>query len=144
MFKVDGDTDTAPVQEDFKNVVKEHIDYIKDNTPRTAPLNNGGNLVSNGNLVGNGRIQERDMTVQDLESETLNTISQQVQHNMMTNGVNHMGTNGNNQISNGHGPPKLKNAVTNGLLSKYASLDAERQENIRNIYNNEIQVESHM
>lgn len=147
-LKVDGDTDTLPVQEDFKNVVKEHIDYIKDNTPRTAaPLNNG-NLVSNGHLVGNGHIihQGDNITLQDLENETVNTISQHVQNNG-TNGVliNHITTNGN-QITNGHGPPKLRN----GVLSKYASLDAERQENIRNIYNNnnnnnsEIQVESHM
>lgn len=59
----------------------------------------------------------------------------------MQNGGNYMG-NGINKITNGHGPPVM-NGIGNGFASKYASLDAERQENIRNIYN-EIQMESHM
>lgn len=137
-LKVDGDTDTVPVQEDFKNVVKEHIDYIKHNTPRTAPGHTIPNGLSNGH-IGNGHAVHQDTIIQDMESEPIETISNHVSR--MTNGVNHM-ANGLNQIGNGHGPPKIS-GIGNGFTSKYASLDAERQENIRNMYN-EVHVDNHI
>lgn len=140
---MDGDTDTAPVQEDFKNVVKEHIDYIKHNTPRTAPGDAIPNGLSNGH-VGNGHaIHHQDTIIQDLESEPIQTISNHVSRagNSLVNGVNHV-ANGLNQMGNGYGPPKIP-SIGNGFASKYASLDAERQENIRNMYS-ELHVDNHI
>lgn len=93
--------------------------------------------IVNGNLANGHVVNSQDqVTIQDLE-DPINTISGRVQNHHVSNGVNHMA----NGVANGHGPPK----ISNGLMSKYASLDAERQENIRNIYHrNELQMESHM
>lgn len=157
-FQVDGDTDTTPVQDDFKSVVKDHIDYIKEHSTQlmTPPQHQGfpnghfgglpngtgnGNNVSNG-IVGNGHIanghvRREEAELLDLEDEPINTISKHVQ-----NGVNHMG-NGVKHMSNGNGPQKQ---MGNGFAGnpKYASLDAERRENIRNMYQDQVPVNNHI
>jgi hypothetical protein len=64
---VDGDTDTVPVQEDFKNVVKEHLEYIKLQQGAEAQMSNGyANGVANGHANG---IVPTDTTLQDLEGD---------------------------------------------------------------------------
>lgn len=91
LLQVDGDTDTTPVQEDFKHVVLEHIDYIK-NSPDQYALN-------------------RDPYVADSSIETaqeINTINKKLGNGVamgMANGVNQM-ANGMAHIVNGYGPLK--------------------------------------
>ncbi|KAK9731388.1 hypothetical protein QE152_g13691 [Popillia japonica] len=100
---VDGDTDTTQVQEDFKNVVKEHIQYLRDNIAHneitnSAHIANGnipnGHSLSNGRIpngtIGNGRIAQGDDTVlHDLEDEPIQTISKNV-NLAVANGIHHM------------------------------------------------------
>ncbi|XP_065172153.1 adenylate kinase isoenzyme 5 isoform X2 [Atheta coriaria] len=138
---VDGDTDTAPVQQDFRNVVKEHIQYLRDKSssaanghglPQGKPLPNG---IQNPTKVdpppamnGNGPPRRQEsMQVQDLEGEPIQTLSRQVQgmgNGVLANGVNHVG----NGVANGH-------AMVNGYAqNKYNQLDLERQQNIRQLY----------
>ncbi|CAH0557069.1 unnamed protein product [Brassicogethes aeneus] len=137
---VDGDTDTAPVQEDFRNVVKQHIEYIKSSASETAtaPVGNGnvanghipnGNGVSNGNANGfaNGHIPNgrADATLEDLEDpEPIHTISKHV-----GNGASKM-ANGYGNVANGHGPVKASQ-VANG----YAGNDLPQYVEQRNNYN---------
>ncbi|XP_072388705.1 uncharacterized protein [Diabrotica undecimpunctata] len=100
---VDGDTDTPSVQADFRNVVKEHIEYLKSQSQETAMAAQNGYAnghIQNGHAISNGHIPQ-DTQVQDLEDEPIDTISKQV-----SNGVNHMAngsvkTHANGFISNG-------------------------------------------
>ncbi|CAG9860804.1 unnamed protein product [Phyllotreta striolata] len=80
---VDGDTDTAPVQQDFRNVVKEHVDYLKSQSQESALAVRNGN-IPNGHGLPNGRVQENGQ-LQDVDDEPIDTISKRV-----SNGVNHM------------------------------------------------------
>ncbi|KAK4879953.1 hypothetical protein RN001_008099 [Aquatica leii] len=126
---VDGDTDSNPVKQDFKHVIDQNIDYIKQNLDDV--------LVMNGHVSnGVGSHVERD-------SNTVETISQKVHEvsngvavsvpngvNHFANGINHMG-NGVSHMANGHGPIKVAPA---GKPTNYADLDVQRRENIRNMY----------
>ncbi|XP_018571141.1 adenylate kinase isoenzyme 5 [Anoplophora glabripennis] len=107
---VDGDTDTVPVQEDFKNVVKEHIEYMKSqaNEQQVGHTSNGyvpNNHIPNGNAISNGHANghipngnvSTDTRIQDLENEPIETISKQV-----GNGVAYTIANGVNHLANGH------------------------------------------
>ncbi|KAJ8920692.1 hypothetical protein NQ315_004831, partial [Exocentrus adspersus] len=119
---VDGDTDTVPVQEDFKNVVKEHIEYMKSQGGQadqdydsTAYIPNG-NAIPNGHANGhipNGNVSN-DTHIQDLEDEPIQTISKQV-----GNGVAHTIANGVNHLAQGHvQAPQIANGYArngNGL-----------------------------
>lgn len=128
IFQVDGDTDTAPVQEDFNNVIKQHIQFIQE-----SKLNNKAEKMMNGRMtngyangrVQNGHIPNRDeTTIHDLEE--LDTISRHV-----ANGV------ANGRIANGIINGKVPNgkAIGNGFLNgKLNDLESQRRENIRNIY----------
>ncbi|XP_050516739.1 uncharacterized protein LOC114324154 [Diabrotica virgifera virgifera] len=104
---VDGDTDTPSVQADFRNVVKEHIEYLKTQSQETSMATQNGYVanghIPNGHAISNGHIPQ-DTQVQDLDDEPIDTISKQV-----SNGVNHMAngsvkTHTNGFISNGVGP----------------------------------------
>lgn len=96
---MDGDTDTAPVQEDFKGVVKEHIEYIKS-SENEPPIAHPDTNVPNGRgppTVGNG---------------VAKTVA---------NGVNHL-ANGVTHMINGYGPVKAP-AMGNGAVpQKYTNL----------------------
>lgn len=92
---VDGDTDTVPVQEDFKNVVKQHIEYMLNNVqegetvPETVhPQANGHIPNRNGHIpnghLSNGHTVNGDATLHDLEPIT--TISNHVTNGNVTNG----------------------------------------------------------
>ncbi|CAG9771147.1 unnamed protein product [Ceutorhynchus assimilis] len=108
---VDGDTDTAPVQADFKNVVAEHIEYMLNNIQQSQPTAqmlsshqmNGHVATFNRHIpnghVGNGHILNGDATLVDLETNPIETVSQRV-----GNGL----TNGN--VPNGY--------LTNGVTKK--------------------------
>ncbi|XP_030749657.1 adenylate kinase isoenzyme 5 [Sitophilus oryzae] len=119
---VDGDTDTAPVQEDFKHVVKEHINYMLSHIGESQQISSaGGNNhianghipvanghVPNGNVVQNGHIPNGDATLHDLEdaaNQDIETISKKVSNNV-TNGY----ANGKAHLVNG--VAKLANGVT--------------------------------
>ncbi|XP_017775811.1 PREDICTED: adenylate kinase isoenzyme 5 [Nicrophorus vespilloides] len=129
---VDGDTDTQPVQEDFKNVVKEHIRYIKENS-----ITSNGNGVANSRPLPNGipmpnqngvGPRKNSVTIHDLESDPIQTISRHVaqENGIVRNGVARV-TNG---FANGH-----VEYMQNGFgRNKYTDLNAERQENIRQMY----------
>lgn len=87
---MDGDTDTLPVQEDFKQVVKEHIDYIKSLSRPLSYIRNGGT----------------DFTADNFSEIT--TISKKIRNGVamgMANGVNQM-ANGMTHMVNGYGPLK--------------------------------------
>lgn len=86
-FQVDGDTDTAPVQDDFKQVVREHIDYLKNSHNSLPPVQNG---------------HTESTIVEDLDG--IETVSKRV-GNGIANGVNHM-ANGLAHMGNGYGPLK--------------------------------------
>lgn len=131
---MDGDTDTVPVQEDFKNVVQEHIAYIKEsrnNEMQTAQVGNNHyipNGVANGHA--NGHIPN-DTVVQDLEAEPIETISRRV-GNRVQNGVAHAVANGVVHMANGHGPTKngvANGHVRNGDLPVYSKLDINNHRN---------------
>lgn len=84
---MDGDTDTLPVQEDFKQVVREHIDYIKNSAESLS-------RVQNGDAVEN--------------FDEINTISKKIGNGVavgMANGINQM-ANGVTHMVNGYGPLK--------------------------------------
>lgn len=155
---MDGDTDTRQVQDDFKSVVKEHIQYIKENISHSALPNgnvpNGnvpnGNVpngtmvpnrhaVSNGfipnGIVSNGHIPTNEDTVlQDLEDEPIESISRGVSH-ALANGINHLA--------------KQQMAITlpgiaNGMVTKKInSLNEDRQNNIRALYG-QLNAENHI
>ncbi|XP_022903561.1 adenylate kinase isoenzyme 5 [Onthophagus taurus] len=139
---VDGDTEFPHVQNDFKQVVKDHVDYITGKAPRKSHVPTGnrvlnglpngisttnhvnatpnGHAMSNG-TISNGHIANGDTIVHDLEPTAIETISHSV-------------SNGVKEIANGHGP-KMVIGVANGVLkNKYADLDADRQDNIRQLY----------
>ncbi|XP_049821825.1 adenylate kinase isoenzyme 5 isoform X2 [Aethina tumida] len=117
---VDGDTDTVPVQEDFRSVVHQHIDYMKSNSqPPTALVGNGH---ANGHIP-NGYQQRpsgsEDTTIEDLEeTEPIETISKQVGNGIahtvtkMTNGFANGVKNG--QLANGHAGNGLPQYERNG------------------------------
>ncbi|KAF7269928.1 hypothetical protein GWI33_017023 [Rhynchophorus ferrugineus] len=121
---VDGDTDTAPVQEDFKNVVKEHIEYMLSHrqeveaTPVMANHIGNGHIptanghIPNGNTIQNGHIPTADATLHDLEEtavQGINTISKSVE-----NSINNGYTNGKAQLING--AAKMTNGIANGFV----------------------------
>lgn len=146
-FQVDGDTDTQAVQEDFINVVKEHIDYIKSKIDEESLTNNqvangqisNGHIINNNtnaslpkyelNGVSNGNIPNgligNDTELVDLENEPIATISQRVGNGVahtITNGVIHPITNGvTHTVANG--VQKLANgyglvpSFTNGVIA---------------------------
>lgn len=142
-LQVDGDTDTIPVRQDFKNVVDQHIDYIKQN----AGQENNSQSLPNGNAVQmNGHIPNtvsNNINNNNLETEAIDTISKRVQQvgngvaHTVANGVNHMAngvtqiTNSINNVANGHGPMRVTPV---GKPTNYADLDMQRRENIRNMY----------
>ncbi|KAF2884767.1 hypothetical protein ILUMI_21374, partial [Ignelater luminosus] len=141
---VDGDTDTIPVRQDFKNVVDQHIDYIKQNAGQenSQSLPNGNAVQMNGHIPNNVS-NNNNSNLQDLEAQPIDTISKRVQQvgngvaHTVANGVNHM-ANGVNQITssinnvtNGHGPMRVTPV---GKPTNYADLDMQRRENIRNMY----------
>lgn len=113
-----------PVQEDFKIVVKEHIEYVKSqsNEPQPDQTGNGyhqnghvpnGNALSNGHANGhipNGNVSN-DTRIQDLEDEPIETISKQV-----GNGVAYTVANGVNHLAKGHlkAPPMANGYASNG------------------------------
>lgn len=113
IFQVDGDTDTAPVQEDFKNVVKEHIAYIttSDHEPPTAQA--GRSPVANGHA-----------TLEQPRPGSVKRVGNGVAHGV-ANGVNHM-ANGVSHMVNGYGPVKAPQ-IGNGV-AKYAGLANDRGE----------------
>lgn len=86
---MDGDTDTTPVQEDFKQVVREHINYMKTtNSP--------------------SYIRHGDADATAAEFDEVDTISKKVGNGIavgLANGVNQM-ANGMAHIVNGYGPLK--------------------------------------
>ncbi|GJQ66865.1 hypothetical protein Trydic_g7889 [Trypoxylus dichotomus] len=143
---VDGDTDTPQVQEDFKNVVKEHVQYIKDNTTHNIPPSGStSNVVPNGHAISNGYIpngtvanghlpHKNDAVLHDLEDEPIDTISKNVSQTI-ANGVNHM--------------VKQHMAITvpgisNGIVrNKISSLNQDRRNNIRELYG-EVHAENHI
>ncbi|XP_056643842.1 adenylate kinase isoenzyme 5 [Diorhabda sublineata] len=99
---VDGDTDALPVQTDFKNVVKEHIEYLKTQSQETVQngyVSNGN--VSNGHAFSNGHLPNQDTQLEDLENEPIETISKSVSNGVhnMTNG--HVKTHTNGFVPNG-------------------------------------------
>ncbi|XP_050307219.1 adenylate kinase isoenzyme 5 [Anthonomus grandis grandis] len=138
---VDGDTDSAPVQEDFKNVVKEHMEYMLANIQQTQPtaqlesshqqLNGHLPTTTNGHIpnghMSNGHLSNGDATLQDLEAPAvIDTISKRV-GNGVSNGISHMAngkvanhmvngiTNlakGVAQMSNGHARPPMLAAAS--------------------------------
>lgn len=129
---VDGDTDTAPVQEDFRNVVKEHVEYIKrQQQDQGAPAANGyaNGHVPNGHLPG-------ETTLQDLESESIETISKHV-----GNGVAHSVANGVRTMANGFTNGHIPNGYTRDL-PQYTSFDT-RQDN-RQMYNEVNYMDGHI
>lgn len=100
---MDGDTDTVPVQEDFKQVVREHINYLKNSSKPLSHIRNGG--------IG--------VTAEDNFSE-INTISKKIGNGTamgMANGVNQM-ANGMSHMVNGYGslkaPPLARTIGRNG------------------------------
>ncbi|KAH1013243.1 hypothetical protein HUJ04_002260 [Dendroctonus ponderosae] len=117
---VDGDTDTAPVQEDFKNVVKEHIDYMLSNIePPPAPQAEPNHVQANGHIptanghiptanghipnghLQNGHIPNGDATLLDLEEPVaIDTISKRVVENGISNMANGKVANHMNGIAN--------------------------------------------
>lgn len=117
---MDGDTDTAPVQQDFENVVKEHIQYIKTSggEPATAEVGNGS--------THHGPVT--DVRLQDFDMETIDTVSKRVVGNgvsqSVANGVNHM-ANGVSHLVNGFGAVRAP-AMGNGAAPQYTSLDRGR------------------
>ncbi|KAG5882983.1 hypothetical protein JTB14_004323 [Gonioctena quinquepunctata] len=141
---VDGDTDSAAVHEDFKNVVREHIEYIRSQPQNESiPVENGyipnGNVIPNGNDIPNGRRSpnghhlpngntlqngyanghvDADTELQDLEDEEIETISSRVGNGVahtMANGVANTMANGVvHTISNGVAHIKA-NGVANGV-----------------------------
>lgn len=138
MFKVDGDTDTIPVQEDFNSVLRQHIQFNEENrlsTKAEKMVLNG--RAGNGNLHGriqNGHLPNRDdTTVHDLEE--LDSISRHVQNGAANGKVM-------NGVANGNGPKAkpIGNGFSNGKL---ASLESQRRENIRNLYQG-YQANNHM
>ncbi|KAJ8978768.1 hypothetical protein NQ317_017492 [Molorchus minor] len=132
---VDGDTDTVPVQEDFKSVVKEHIEYIKSqvqenesysshvtnghipNNQTTLP-NNASNGYANGHIP-NGYMPG-DTHIQDLEDEPIDTISKRV-----GNGVAHTIANGVNNLAKGHSikAPQIANGFAGSGLPMYGEVN---------------------
>lgn len=50
---MDGDTDTVPVQEDFKNVVKQHIEYMLNNI-QEAETHHNGHIPNHNGHIPNG------------------------------------------------------------------------------------------
>lgn len=136
MLKVDGDTDAVAVQEDFKNVVKEHVEHIKQQQSTTSNGYANGDVpnghvpnghVPNGHVpngqMSNGHIPHSDTTLQDLESEPIDTISQKV-----GNGIAHSLANGVKHLTNGFAS---KGQQPNGYskdLPQYTSFDREYNE----------------
>lgn len=170
---VDGDTDTSPVQEDFTNVVREHIEYMREHAAEQSllpqqPVHQAApsgaaarKSMPNGNIAAaaagraamaaegpipiaevrqrslpeQGRANADGTTLQDLESEasgTIDTISRQVVNGVVKQGQ--AAANAATKIANGH----MKNGFAG---NKFASLDAERQNNIRQMYS---EVEGHI
>ncbi|RZC14242.1 adenylate kinase isoenzyme 5, partial [Asbolus verrucosus] len=131
---VDGDTDTAPVQDDFNNVVKEHIEYMKLQQSAEAQNNGYANgHVPNGNAVS-------DTTLQDLEAEPIETISRQV-----GNGIAHTVANGVKNMANGFAAPAnghLPNGYTRNV-PQY-SLDVNSNDNVRQMYNEVNYMDGHI
>ncbi|KAJ8955549.1 hypothetical protein NQ318_001379 [Aromia moschata] len=103
---VDGDTDTAPVQEDFNNVA--------------TSLPNG-NAMANGHAnghVANGFVAG-DTHLQDLEDEPIETISKRV-----GNGVAHTVANGVNSLAKGHvRAPQVANGFVGSGLPMYSEVN---------------------
>ncbi|XP_063914034.1 adenylate kinase isoenzyme 5 [Zophobas morio] len=140
---VDGDTDTVPVQEDFKSVVREHLEYIKlQQQPPEAAHSNGyanGHLpnghLPNGHLpnghLPNGHVP--DATLQDLEAEPIETISKHV-----GNGVAHTIANGVRHMGNGFAPNGYARDVP-----QYTALD-RREDNVRQMYNEVNYMDGHI
>lgn len=94
---MDGDTDTTPVQEDFRQVVQEHIKYIKDST--SPQVGNDSTNISNIETV-----------------DQINNIGKKFGNGVaigMANGVNQM-ANGTAHIVNGYGikAPPLARTIT--------------------------------
>lgn len=89
---MDGDTDTVPVQEDFKQVVGEHVHYLKNSSDQSdLPVENG-----------------RTHPIAADGFEEIETISKRVGNGVargVANGVNHM-ANGVAHMVNGYGPLK--------------------------------------
>lgn len=132
IFQVDGDTDTQPVQDDFINVVKEHIEYMKtklqENTTNLSINQQANGFIPNGHtMTGTGQTTNNpglthqmsnghvpnghipgDTELEDFEPRPIETISQKV-----SNGVAHTLANGVQNLANGH----AKIAVANGFVA---------------------------
>lgn len=120
---MDGDTDTPPVREDFKNVVRQHIQYIQQQA-HDNPQSTSNGIITH---VPNGVAHHGDTVVHDLEStDHIDTISEQV--HKATNGVNHM-ANGVAKVANGY-MANGKTSVANGKVPKFSE-----RSNMRNMYN---------
>ncbi|XP_066137820.1 adenylate kinase isoenzyme 5 isoform X1 [Euwallacea fornicatus] len=128
---VDGDTDTAPVQDDFKGVVQQHIEYMLNSLqePQTTipdPQLNGHVPTANGHIsnghVPNGHIPNGETTLEDLEgAPEVVTISKHV-----GNGVSHVGNNVANHVANGIRPGNENLKIPQGVkrnVPTFASLD---------------------
>ncbi|KAL3283300.1 hypothetical protein HHI36_006448, partial [Cryptolaemus montrouzieri] len=145
---VDGDTDTPAVQEDFKNVIRDLVAYIKNNqVPQPQENHSQHHLNGNAIPVQNGFVPNGHAShateVEDLEREPLETISQRVGNgihkavpngisnghvsngvaNGVANGMHHM-TNGH--MANGREAKKMVKNVANGGLPSYTSLANDR------------------
>lgn len=111
------------MRQDFKNVVDQHIDYIKQNANETQE-------------VLNSRAVNGHVNTNNVDSDSVNTISKRVQQvgngvaHAVANGVSHL-ANGVNHVANGHGPVRVSPV---GKTTNYAELDMQRRENIRNMY----------
>ncbi|XP_015835599.1 adenylate kinase isoenzyme 5 isoform X1 [Tribolium castaneum] len=122
---VDGDTDTAPVQDDFKGVVKEHIEYIKRQQQEPAAANG----------FANGHVPNGEATLQDLEAEPIETISKHV-----GNGVAHSLANGVRTMANGYTNGHIPNGYARDL-PQYTSFDGPDN---RQMYNEVNYMDGHI
>lgn len=132
---MDGDTDSTQVQNDFKNVTKEHIQFLKENSEaQQIDIPNGNAVIPNGQAIQNGFVQNghiphannnNDTVLHDLEDEPVPTISKTVSR-AIANGVNHM--------ANGHLALKVPGIANSTLRNKITDLNTDRQNNIRELY----------
>ncbi|KAK9879399.1 hypothetical protein WA026_006466 [Henosepilachna vigintioctopunctata] len=139
---VDGDTDTPAVQQDFRNVIRDFVDYIKttqsSQTPPHHSQSNGHTVPIQNGSVQNGSVQNtsHETEIEDLESDVPNSYSPHEARNGyangslknisngISNGVKHMG-NGYDHAVNGHGPKKKIEKLSNGVAPSFASLASD-------------------
>ncbi|KAF5294183.1 hypothetical protein FQR65_LT10894 [Abscondita terminalis] len=125
---VDGDTDSNPVKQDFKNVIDQNIDYIKQNSNEIHMNGHISNGVANHVEHDSTAIETISKKVHDVGNGVAVAVTNGVNH--IANGFSHVG-NGISHMANGHGPIKVTPV---GKQPNYADLDVQRRENIRNIY----------